>query len=61
MSRAEKQMCVVLRTTSFNNAAIADRLLSTSALAPALKDELRTMASQLEQNADTLDESTLVS
>ncbi|WP_343578186.1 hypothetical protein [Pseudomonas sp.] len=48
-------MLVALRTTSFNNAAIADRLASIAPLIPTLKDELRTMASQLEQDADTLE------
>lgn len=55
MNGAEKQMLTALRTTSFNSAAIADRLVSIAALVPALKDELRTMASQLEQDADTLE------
>ncbi len=55
MNGAEKQMLVALRTTSFNNAAIADRLASIAPLIPTLKDELRTMASQLEQDADTLE------
>lgn len=55
MNGVERQMLTALRTTSFYNAAVADRLISMSALVPALKDELQAMASQLEQDADTLE------
>ncbi|HEK1459457.1 TPA: hypothetical protein SMQ95_001465 [Pseudomonas aeruginosa] len=55
MNGVEKQMLTALRTTSFNNAAAADRLISISVLIPALRDELRAMARQLEQDADTLE------
>lgn len=55
MNGVEKQMLTALRTTSFNNAAVADRLISLSSVVPALRDELRAMASQLERDADTLE------
>lgn len=55
MNRAEKQLLTALRTTSFNNAAVADRLTSLAAMVPALRDELRAMASQLERDADSLE------
>lgn len=55
MNDAEKQLLKALRTTSFNNAAVADRLNTFAAKFPALGRELRDMAGQLEQDADTLE------
>ncbi|WP_430318238.1 hypothetical protein [Pseudomonas nitroreducens] len=55
MNAAELQMLKALRTTSFNNASVADRLKSFAVLVPELAKELRTMAFQLEQDADTLE------
>lgn len=55
MNAAELQMLQALRTTSFNNASVADRLKSFASMVPELAKELRAMASQLEQDADTLE------
>lgn len=55
MNGAELQMLKALRTTSFNNAAVADRLLAIATALPELSRELRAMASSLEQDADTLE------
>ncbi|WP_430293023.1 hypothetical protein [Pseudomonas sp. B1-22] len=46
---------MALRTTSFNNAGTADRLSLLARRFPALTRELREMAGQLEQDADTLE------
>lgn len=46
---------MALRTTSFNNAAVADRLVSYAKQIPELERELRAMAFQLEKDADTLE------
>lgn len=55
MNDAEKQLLTALRTTSFNNAGTADRLVLLANRFPALARELREMAGQLEQDADTLE------
>lgn len=55
MNEAEKQLLTALRTTSFNNAGTADRLSLLARRFPALARELREMAGQLEQDADTLE------
>ncbi len=55
MNSAEKQLLMALRTTSFNNAAVADRLGSLARQIPELDRELRAMAAQLERDADTLE------
>ncbi|MFV3334265.1 hypothetical protein ACNFIA_25325 [Pseudomonas sp. NY15437] len=55
MNSAEKQLLMALRTTSFNNASVADRLGSLARQIPELDRELRAMASQLENDADTLE------
>lgn len=55
MNSAEKQLLTALRTTSFNNAAVADRLAAYAKQLPDLDRELRAMAAQLEKDADTLE------
>jgi len=55
VNEAEKQLLTALRTTSFNNAGTADRLSLLARRFPALARELREMAGQLEQDADTLE------
>ncbi|MDF3868445.1 hypothetical protein P3W53_28580 [Pseudomonas denitrificans (nom. rej.)] len=55
MNGAEKQLLMALRTTSFNNAAVADRLASYAKQIPELERDLRAMAAQLEKDADTLE------
>lgn len=55
MNGAEKQLLTALRTTSFNNASVADRLNTLALQVPEVRAELRAMASQLEQDADTLE------
>lgn len=55
MNGVEKQLLAALRTTSFNNAAVADRLSYYARRVPELARELRAMASQLEKDADTLE------
>lgn len=55
MNDAEKQLLTALRTTSFNNASVADRLNALALQVPEVRTELRAMASQLEQDADTLE------
>lgn len=55
MNDAEKQLLKALRTTSFNNAATADRLLEIATVLPEFSRELRAMASRLERDADTLE------
>ncbi|PJI47216.1 MAG: hypothetical protein CTR55_22045 [Pseudomonas sp.] len=54
MNGAEVQLLKALRTSSFNNASVADRLVGLAAALPEMSSELRAMASQLEQDADTL-------
>lgn len=55
MNSAEKQLITALRTTSFNNASVADRLNALALQVPEVRTELRVMACQLEQDADTLE------
>ncbi|WP_236202087.1 hypothetical protein [Pseudomonas pseudonitroreducens] len=55
MNNAERQLLTALRTASFNNAGTADRLGLFANRFPALARELREMAGQLEQDADTLE------
>lgn len=55
MNSAEKQLLTALRTTSFNSASFADRLTLLACRFPALARELRQIAGQLEQDADTLE------
>lgn len=55
MNSAERQLLMALRTTSFNNAAVADRLVEFARQIPELQRELRALAAQLEKDADTLE------
>ncbi|MGC4008546.1 MAG: hypothetical protein QM805_05865 [Pseudomonas sp.] len=55
MNDAERQLLTALRTTSFNNAGTADRMMRLAKRYPAVARELREMAGQLEQDADTLE------
>lgn len=55
MNDAEKQLLKALRTTSFNNAATAERLEAIARDYPDLARELRAMGSQLLRDADTME------
>ena len=56
MNAAELQMLKALRTTSFNNALIAEQLKSFADMVPGLTKELWAMAAQLELDADMLED-----
>lgn len=56
MNAAELQMLKALRTTSFNNALIAERLRSFGDIVPELAKDLEPMAAQLELDADILED-----
>lgn len=48
-------MLKTLRSTSFNNATAADRLIAFAVLFPAIAKELLGIANQLEMDADGLE------
>lgn len=52
---SERQMLKSLRSTSFNNAAAADRLIIAATLFPAIAKELLGIANQLELDAGGLE------
>lgn len=55
MNDAEKQLQKVLRTTSFNNAAVAERLQAIAVALPEMGRELRALASRLERESEMLE------
>ena len=55
MEVTARQMLTILRSASFNNALVADRLRSIDGFCPEAKLELVALARQLDEDADELE------
>lgn len=55
MNESTRQVLTALRSASFNNAHVADRLRSFAGVFPDLQLELSDLARQLDEDADALE------